>query len=205
MRGTQHLIDFESIDMLFDQLGLGLDPAECHGNLCGLLCASDAVTGPAWVSRVLAGRLDLPLAEIPSEHGTGAEEANPASADLLFSLYIDTIEYLNDPEYGFSPLLPDDDEPLAQRVEELSRWCQGFLLGLGLGGVREQTNLPGDSHEVMRDFVEISRLGNGQAAESNEDEAAYAEIVEYVRMAVLLLYEELRSLRTARPDGAPLH
>ena len=204
MRGTQHLIDFASIDKLFHGLGLGLDPAECHGSLCGLLCASDAVTGPVWVDRVLAGDPELPGVESPSAHGPGAA-ANYAPAALLLDLYKDTVEDLNDPEYGFSLLLPDDDEPLPQRVEELSRWCQGFLLGLGLGGVQEQTKLPGDSHEVMRDFAEISRLGGGEASESNEDEAAFAEIVEYVRMAVLLLYEELRSLRTARPDGAAVH
>jgi uncharacterized protein YgfB (UPF0149 family) len=204
MRGTQHLIDFASLDRLFHQLGLGFDPAECHGSLCGLLCASDAVTGPVWVNRVLVGDPELPVVDSLSARGMGAE-ANYAPTALLFSLYKDTVEDLNDPEYGFSLLLPDDDEPLPQRVEELSRWCQGFLFGLGLGGVREQTNLSGETREVMRDFVEISRLGTGEASDSNEDEAAFAEIVEYVRMAVLLLYEELRSLRTVRPDGAPVH
>jgi uncharacterized protein YgfB (UPF0149 family) len=57
----------------------------------------------------------------------------------------------------------------------------------------------------MRDFVEISRLGHGDGDDGNEDETAFAEIAEYVRMAVLLVYEELRPLRTARPDGAPVH
>ena len=57
----------------------------------------------------------------------------------------------------------------------------------------------------MRDFVEISRLGRGEDGEKEEDQAAFAEIVEYVRMAVLLVYEELRPLRAARPPDAPVH
>ena len=201
MSGAGHLIDFAGIDNLFDQLGLDLDPAECHGSLCGLLCASDAIQGGAWVNQVLSGRLDFPSAESPPlQRGTRGEE----HAQLLI-LYKETAGQMDDPEYGFSLLLPDDDASLAQRAAALSRWCQGFLAGLGLGGVQDQSKLPGDTHEVMRDFVEISRLGHGDDEASEEDEAAFAEIVEYVRMAVLLVYEELRPLRTARPDGAPVH
>jgi uncharacterized protein len=203
MSGTEHLIDFASIDRLFDQRGLGLDPAECHGSLCGLLCASATVTGAAWVNQVLAGRLDLSGAEaLPRQDGAEGQDHDHT---LLLTLYKNTVGNFDDPEYGFSPFLPDDDEPLTRRVEALSRWCQGFLLGLGLGGIQDLAKLPGDSHEVMRDFMEISRLGGGEAGDSNEDETAFAEIVEYVRMAALLVYEELRPLRAARPDGAPVH
>jgi len=201
MSGTEHLIDFASIDSLFHQLGLGLDPAECHGGLCGLLCASDTVTGAAWVNQVLAGRLDLPEAEPPPLQGGAHGEGHA----LLLILYKETAGQLDDPEFGFSLLLPDDEVPLSQRAESLSRWCQGFLAGLGFGGVQDQSKLPGDCHEVMRDFAEISRLGHGADDATNEDEAAFAEIVEYVRMAALVVYEELRPLRAARPDGAQVH
>ena len=57
----------------------------------------------------------------------------------------------------------------------------------------------------MRDFVEISRLSPGEGGDGNDDETAFAEVVEYVRMAVLLVYEELRPLRAARPADAPVH
>jgi uncharacterized protein YgfB (UPF0149 family) len=201
MTDAEHLVDFASVDGLFHQLGLSLDAAECHGTLCGLLCASDTVKGSAWVNQVLSGRLELPEAETPPLQGGSHGEEHA----LLLILYKETIGQLDDPEYGFSLLLPDDALPLAQRVESLSHWCQGFLAGLGLGGLQDQAKFPGDSSEVMRDFAEISRLGHGDGDGDNEDEAAFAEIVEYVRMAVLLVYEELRPLRTARPDGAPVH
>jgi yecA family protein len=201
MTGSEHLVDFAHLDTLFHRLGLNLDPAECHGNLCGLLCATDTVEGTAWVNQVLAGQLDFAGTNMsPVQAALEEEDRTP-----LLTLYKGTVEQLDDPEYGFSLLLPDDDIPLARRVEALSAWCQGFLLGLSLGGVQEQSGLTGDSHEVLRDFVEISRLGTGEGDDSNEDETAFAEIAEYVRMAVLLIYEELRPLRAARPDGAPVH
>lgn len=201
MTGTDHLVDFDSFEELFTRRGLDFDPAECHGVLCGLLCASDAVAGPAWVNQVLAGRLDLPAAGDGPLPGGASDEDHA----LLLILYRSTVAQLEDPDYGFEPLLPDDDIPLTQRVAALSHWCQGFLLGLGFGGVQDQAKLPGDSHEVMRDFVEISRLGQGDAGAGNDDENAFAEIVEYVRMAALVVYEELRPLRAARPDGAQVH
>lgn len=201
MSGSEHVVDFSNIAELFDRLGLALDPAECHGNLCGLLCATESVKGSAWVTQVLSGQLAFPEGEaLPLPGNAEGQERT-----LLLILYKDTAEQLEDPEYGFSLLQPDDDQPLRQRVEALSHWCQGFLLGLGLGGVREESGLPGDSNEVIRDFVEISRLGQGESGEGDDDEAAYAEIVEYVRMAVLLVYEELRPLRAARPEGMPVH
>lgn len=201
MSGSEHVVDFAHIATIFRHLGLSLDPAECHGCLCGLLCATDAVQGAAWVNQVLAGKLGLPEpGAAPHQNGAEVEERT-----ALLILYKETAGQLDDPNYGFSPLLPDDEQPLRQRVEALSRWCQGYLLGLGLGGVQEQSGLSGESHEVMRDFVEISRLGHGEDGENEEDEAAFAEIVEYVRMAVLLVYEELRPLRAARPPGAPVH
>jgi yecA family protein len=201
MSESEHVVDFTNIATLFRHLGLDMDPAESHGSLCGLLCATESVKGSAWVNQVLAGQLGLP----ESEHAPLQNNADGEERTLLLILYKDTAIQLDDPEYGFSLLLPDDDQTLQSRVEALSRWCQGFLLGLSLGGVQEQTGMPGDSHEVLRDFVEISRLGQGEGGDNEEDEAAFAEIVEYVRMAVLLVYEELRPLRAARPEGAPVH
>ena len=201
MSGSEHVVDFAAITTLFHRLGLSLDPAESHGSLCGLMCATEAIKGSTWVNQVLAGQLGLPeTGNVPLHPGADGEERT-----LLLILYKDTAAQLDDPDYGFTLLLPDDEQPLQHRVEALSRWCQGFLLGLGLGGVQEQTGLPGDSHEVMRDFVEISRLGHGEGGDNDEDETAFAEIVEYVRMAVLLVYEELRPLRAERPEGAPVH
>lgn len=190
MTSSPQVLDYETYATLFQQLGLGMSPAECHGGLTGLLCATDTINNEQWVQELL------------SERSSG-----PAALDDLSAvrrIYEITANDLEDADYSFRLLLPQDESPLHERAEALSQWCQGFLWGLGLGGIQEQAKLPGDVNEVMQDMSEISRL-NFAAAGTNDDEAAYAEIVEYVRMAALLIYEELRLLRSARPDGSSVH
>jgi uncharacterized protein YgfB (UPF0149 family) len=67
--------------------------------------------------------------------------------------------------------------------------------------------LPGEVGEVVRDLTEISRVevDGGDTEESNEN--AYAELVEFVRVGVQLLFDELGALRDApkEPTGAPFH
>ena len=87
----------------------------------------------------------------------------------------------------FSLLLPDDSAALPVRTRALSDWCGGFLYGLALGGIREDADLPETVREVMRDFYEISHAGFVTDAPDEGDETAYVEIVEYVRISVLLL------------------
>ena len=186
-------LDYAAYSDLFQQLGFGLSPAECHGGLAGLLCATDTITSEQWTQELLAQRAA----------GAPLHMADEASA--LRRLYEHTVEGLDDVDYGFALALPDEQHPLHERAEALSQWCQGFLWGLALGGIQDQAKLPGDVNEVMQDMAEISRLNFATAAGSNDDETAYAEIVEYVRMAVLLIYEELRLLRVARPDGNAVH
>jgi uncharacterized protein YgfB (UPF0149 family) len=112
----------------------------------------------------------------------------------LMALHTGILRQLNDDAFGFDLLLPDDEAPLSLRTEALSQWCGGFLYGLALGGFREGTEMPETVSEVMKDFYEISHARFAYEATDDADEAAYMEIVEYVRMSVLLLHEELLPL-----------
>ncbi|MDH3561200.1 MAG: UPF0149 family protein, partial [Gammaproteobacteria bacterium] len=93
-----------------------------------------------------------------------------------------------------------DDIPLALRSKALGQWCQGFLYGLALGGVPEEGGQPGNVQEIMRDFYEISQASFDHDSDDETDEAAYIEIVEYVRMSVLLCHEELQPLHSQAPE-----
>jgi uncharacterized protein YgfB (UPF0149 family) len=58
----------------------------------------------------------------------------------------------------------------------------------------------------VRDFIEISHAGVEEEASDEANEAAYAELVEFVRVGVQLLFEELGVARApAAPTAAPLH
>ena len=100
---------------------------------------------------------------------------------------------------SFEVLLPGDEQPIAARATALGQWCQGFLYGLGTSAIDDVTRLPGEVGEIVRDLSEITRIGvdGSESLESNED--AYAELVEFVRVGVQLLFEELAPYRVSPP------
>ena len=106
-------------------------------------------------------------------------------------------------------MLPDDDDSLTQRVNAIGDWSQGYLIGLSLGGITDFAPLPDDAREIAKDLLEISRAGTSYDLEGNEeDENAYAELVEYLRVGVLLINEELQPTQAAPLDNesdATLH
>jgi uncharacterized protein YgfB (UPF0149 family) len=125
----------------------------------------------------------------------------------LMQIHQISVEQMNDIEADFELMLPDDDEPLEMRIEALGAWCQGFVYGLAVGGIKEDTELPEDSKELITDILEISRAGyvaDNEAelatdeGNSEEDEVAFMEVSEYVRMGVLLIYEELQPLQSSQ-------
>jgi hypothetical protein len=125
----------------------------------------------------------------------------------LMQIHQISVEQMNDTEADFELMLPDDDEPLEMRIEALGAWCQGFVYGLAVGGIKEDTELPEDSKELITDILEISRAGyvaDNEAelatdeGNSEEDEVAFMEVSEYVRMGVLLIYEELQPLQSSQ-------
>ena len=132
--------------------------------------------------------------------------AAPVTTAALEELFTATTAALLQPDMEFELLLPADEQPIEVRTAALAQWCQGFLYGLGSGAIPDASELPGDAGEIVRDFVEITRaaVDAGQAEESNE--SAYAELVEFVRVGVQLLFEELGVLRPPAPSAAaPLH
>ena len=103
-------------------------------------------------------------------------------------------------DFSYELLLPADDEPLQRRVLALAQWCQGFYLGLGVSGINQLEKLPEDSREVVSDMTEIARMENYDEQPGEEDEGAYAELVEYLRVGVLLIFEEL-----SKPENVVEH
>lgn len=171
------------------------DAAEAHGTLAGALCSAATYRFEDWLQEILPdGR---------------AQEALSTSA--LRGLYFLTTETLSGVEMAFEPLLPEDAQPLDERAAALSQWCVGFLYGLGSGSIQDLTALPGEAGEVIKDFDELTRVGVGTGDGDEENEAAYTEIVEFVRVGVQLVFEELANLRAQPPEDEsaeeepPLH
>jgi len=123
-------------------------------------------------------------------------DAGPLSGqaqDLVKELFYLSAAQLDDADLGFALLLPADQDTLNQRLDALRQWCQGFLTGLVLAGLHKERLFSPEVKEFLADLVEICRLGAVAGDGSEEEEAAYMEIAEYVRMGVLLVNEELNT------------
>ena len=147
---------------------------EAHGLLCGLLCAGDGQAAAHWLGLIAEAQYD---------------DLDGTRREFLMRLHGETLGALQAGDMRFQPLLPDDQRGIGERAAALARWCQGFLYGLGVG--RLQRVLPANVREILADFEEMARAVGDDAAAEEEDEAAWAELVEFVRVSVQLVFDEL--------------
>ena len=152
--------------------------AECHGVACGLLCRRADSSLDAFV-----GLLDM--LEIVVAPGAGLK----MSLDELLN---STRAQLADEDMGLTLWLPNDEEPLEDRTMALAQWCSGYLAGLGSSGDDTLSALSDDANDAMRDLQQISTADVSDTEQSEEDEAAFVEITEYIRVAILMIREDLR-------------
>jgi uncharacterized protein YgfB (UPF0149 family) len=168
------------------------EPAEAHGTLAGALCSSRDYGLLEWLREILPD--DSP-----------EEEALRSS--VLQKVYDSMVKSLAGNDANFQPLLPDDHAPLGARAEALSFWCQGFLYGLGSGTTPDPSRVSTEAAEIIRDFTEITHVGVDAGDENEENETAFAEVVEFVRVGAQLLFVELAPARGEEPGpgAASLH
>jgi uncharacterized protein YgfB (UPF0149 family) len=164
-----------------ETLHLGMGASDLHGSLTGYLCAGGSAGVEEW----------------PEALALDADSGVPLRSDALRQLYRDCRAQLDDPDLGFEPLLPSLDVPVERRADALVEWCRGFLGGIGLSGTASAGGLSPDANEVLAD---IGRIAQSRFAydDDDEDESALSEVLEFVRVGVLLLHTELMRPRAAR-------
>lgn len=177
-------VTFPEIAGALESLHSTVPAAEGHGCLCGALCASSDYSIERW------------LEELVPEAAAGDTDTQRA----LRLLFADTVQALRGDQMDLQLLLPDDEVMLKERATALAQWCQGFLYGLGSTERAKDTSLPGDVDEVLRDLTQIGRATVEVDEGSEEEEQAYAEIVEYVRVGVQLVHDELADARLFGPQ-----
>jgi len=175
--------DFETIERQLGAAKVDLNPAETQGLLCGLLCHSKGDARGIWLNELLEE--DLPSASLKKLQ------------TVLDKIYSRTNEAMNDQEFGFEPLLPHDKCSISERSQALSSWCQGFLYGLGLSAKSIEKKLSDLGQEALRDLTEITRMDTELVEESDENEAAYVELQEFLRVVVMTIYTDLAMQREA--------
>jgi len=172
------VFDFEEFANHIVEQGLQSSPSEIHGCLTGLL-ASGAPVEAELALQALVDVLDL------DAHGPLAVQA--------MELYTVTAAALQDEEFEFHPLLPDDETDMEERTVSLAAWCSGFLGGFAQGTASlpdSESRLSKASREVLKDIEAFMHAGVDEDVGEEESEESYFEISEYLRFAVLNIHME---------------
>lgn len=195
-------IDHDLLDSALRRCGASWDAAQSHGLLTGRLAMAGADSGFDWLSQVL--------------EGTDANDALRGECEaMLGSVFEATFRQLAERQSEFEPLLPDDDDTAAVRAAGLAHWCEGFLHGLvsaDHGDALKQRLSTEPLADIIKDMLQITRAVAAEDSDEATDEEAYVELVEYLRVAAQLTYEELVEFRDppagddeATPEPGVLH
>ena len=166
---------------LLATLRFGVDPSDLHGSLTGYLCAGGHADAGDWLAAL----------QLQTDKAEAAAAANAAPLQQLFR---ECSAWLDDPDLRFEPLLPAAETPVEVRADALVEWC--------LAGKAEAGGLSPDGAEILRDFGTIA-ASHFEYSDSEEDENALAEVIEFIRVGVLLLHTELAATRV--PAKATVH
>ena len=184
--------DYDQLSHVLEIFSSVRNPAEAHGTLCGVL----GFTGDSGKARWIAWLLEDAEPNVPQ-----AREG----LSFLDQFYDRAMDNLCDESWGFQLLLPAEECALSERIRAMAEWCDGFVFGLGFGGVMQEIEQDSEVSELVKDMIEISKI-DGAGAVGEGDESDLVEIVEYVRIGVLNLLEMVRELDLSkRPGEQELH
>ncbi|MEW5838628.1 MAG: UPF0149 family protein [Pseudomonadota bacterium] len=174
------MVSFEQMEALLAQADM--QAAEAHGALMGMMCAQGEVALEAWWAQVFEPE----------------DDAAQYVPDEVRQMVLDAAASLREGAGTFDLMLPEDDASLQARADALHEWCHGFLYGYGVAGGSED-GLSEESAEVLRDIAQFAQAAFDLGEDEEEDELSYSELVEYLRVGVMLMYETLYPREQVRP------
>ena len=165
---------------------------ECHGLFCGILAIANTLPVGSIQSALFSEDADFDPANMVQLTDTLEALAEAVNADL------------GDPNFEFSMLLADDDTDISLRVAELKSWCQGFLYGLGVGGLSlSSVSESSEVSEVLADISKIAQVSDSAVVSSEDNERDFFELLEFVRMSALYIQEFYRGDAAEAGDSMP--
>lgn len=168
---------FEQLEDLFYALNIKASASGFHGFLCGRLSS-----GPVEMQDLVTST---------TQWLTLQEEAAEAAEEPLKTFYEEALSNLQDISFLFKPLLPDDELPLAERLVAVGDWCSNYISGVG-EGMGAEFEVSAEGKEALEDLAAIGQIST--EFDFDEDgERDYQELVEYIRIAVQLVFSDLDS------------
>ncbi len=171
-------LQFEDLAELFVKMGSTLSPTYLHGSITGVLSAGKRMTQDDWLDWALDQM--APTEEVQESHIT-----------ILQGLYFKTLSELQDEGLAFRLILPDEETPMADRLDALSEWTGSFLGAFGATGVVQETSdMPATLQEILEDLAEIAQVDALSAEDQDADEDDYLAVAERVRVSALTVFLE---------------
>jgi len=168
--------------------------SDAHGLLTAMFASCAAIRKEAWINSLLSQ---------PSE---SEDEYIKNAREALERMFVVTQVSLDEGDFAFSLLLPDDESGFETRIDALSSWCQGFIAGLSLVNVDEKSLHDDNVKEAYVDLLNMSCLEyDHEEAGDEEAESAYTELVEYARTAVMILYHSIHLQRQGEQVSTETH
>ena len=178
-------IDHAQLKDALQRAGSTWDAAQVHGLLSGRLAVAGSAAG-----QVLEG--------IDPSNASGKE-----CESLLVELLQSTHRHFRERMSQFMPLLPDENDSRSVRTEGIAHWSEGYLHGLVSSNQAEEVRKQLAAEPIagiIKDLLAMTQATVDDGADREEDEAAYTEIVEYLRVAAQIVYEELALVRPDKPQ-----
>lgn len=181
-------IKHETISQAIDHLKLDFLAEELHGQMSGVLISSPMSKVESWLFELIGSRDDNNIIA-------------KSAVTKISGLLSETLAGLNDNEFKFELLMPDEEVLLPVKLKALGNWCDSFLYGFGLSEIKLEVD--DESLEFIKDLSEIA-LVDSQDEESTQNDLALEELIEYVRVGVLLLQENCRPVVNPISDNKVL-
>lgn len=174
--------DYVQVNQLVDDYGLEISPSQLHGIITGSACT-------AGLNPEATNYLNLIT---PCD---GLEQGQLGHlSDSLNIYYNQTLQVLDSHMFEFELALPDEDSSREYRTEELAAWCRGFLSAYRHSIINDDV-LSTDAAEALEDLIQIAYAETGEGDEE-EIEQALAELEEYLRISVQLIFDDLNPTQT---------
>jgi len=161
---------FSDLRTVLNELNWQGSPSEMHGAICGYLASGIEWSDASW-----------PIELIGEPRSNCTEQVH----SIVMTLARQAQASLESDDLDFAPWLADDETPLSSRVETMTLWCRGFLGGFGLGNPEQP--LASEVDEALQSFAVIAAAPPSLGKE-DEDESAWMELVEFIRVSALLCH-----------------
>lgn len=175
-----HELLYQNMVEQFKEVGALVSPAELHGHLCGRHVVGHHIEG-VFGFRLIADYVDLPV------------DALEPITDTLTELVEKKVLVMDQELFDFRLFTSEDEQSLITRLDDLANWSEGFLAGLGSTAGADEAKIMQEENDTLADLVEISKI-DSDVEDNDENEALYAELYEYVRLASFNLFDRFREL-----------